>query len=87
MNSKSNKKTKPLQVRSKTNRLPSWLNYLVSLVYELSLFNILAITLALLFVVGRGKLFSKDGLILSLVILIFLILLFVRNKLNKEDNH
>ncbi len=73
-------------VKAEGSRTPSWLRNLFSFIYELSLFNVLAVAIALLVVVSKEKLFSKDGFILALLLVLFLLLYSVQKKFKKEGN-
>ncbi len=64
---------------------PRWLRNLVLFIYELSLFGVLAVAIALLVVISKGKFFSADGLILSLLLVLFFLLYYARTKIEKHN--
>lgn len=70
--------------KSSNNQAPLWIRYTVSFIYELGLFRIGAVALILLFVIAKGDLFTKNGLILILIILLFFIIYFLRHRINKD---
>lgn len=71
--------------KSSNNQVPSWIRYTISFFYELGLFRIGAIALVLLFVITKGDLLTKNGLILILIILLFFIVYFLSRWINKDD--
>ena len=79
MDSNEKKKIKGKLENGEMLNFAPWLRKFILFIYELSLFRILAVAIGLLIIVGRGNLFSNDGLILSLLILLFLLLRFLRN--------
>lgn len=62
-----------------------WFRQILMFVYELSLFRIGAIVISIVILLILGDLFTKDGLILVSCLLVFLILLYLKIKFDKED--
>ena len=85
MVSKSKKNSKSTGLSSKIGRMPSWVRFIVSWLYGVGLFSIGAAVVILIFVIAQGDLFSKNGLFLTLYILLFLILLYLKKAFEKDD--
>lgn len=80
---KTSKKALAFRKLEKRN-FPSWLCNIILVIYELSLFRIWAVLFAFLLLVLRGQFFTKDGLWITLLILLFVILYLVQRWLEDE---
>ena len=80
---KQDSKKSKIQV-TKTNRLPEWVRLVTLFVYELISFRILAIVVAIIFIVAIGDLFTLNGAILGFCLILFIILLYLKIQINKE---
>ncbi len=74
-----------MKTKNKKTHILIWLRRLVLFTYELSLFSVLAVAIALFVVISKGKFFTTDGLILSLLLMLFLLLYYARKKIEEED--
>ena len=66
-------------------RFPQWFQHFILYFYKLSLFHIGAIVVLLIIVVNKGDLFSKEGLTLVGFLLVYLILLYFKTLMKKND--
>ena len=72
------------KLSKKTDSIPVWMRHLVAYLYGVGLFSIGAAIVLFMIAILTDQLFSYKGLFLTLYILTFVLLLYLRRRFKKD---